>query len=165
MRLWKSATFSRSSILYCEVTFLRKNYKAKMVGVKKFTVVKFTGVVQPGKNPYKCVPSSWAKFENANGAVVPYPAEDQLALSFNRIYHCKLPAEGWNTYPVSIESEADSYEAGMLYIKRLNDTELDEEALMIWKQASLECLEKLGRYHPITLIYSLWSRVANLFNY
>ncbi|KAG6558493.1 orph-Q7 [Microplitis demolitor] len=134
-----------------------------MVGPKKFTVVKFTGVLQPGKNPYKCVPTSWTKIENANGAVVPYPAEDQLSLWFDRIYYCKLPAAEWNTWPVSIEYEADSYEAGMLFIKRQNATQLDEEDLMIWKQASLECLENLGRYHPITLVYSLWSRVANIF--
>lgn len=77
-----------------------------MVGPKKFTVVKFTGVLQPGKNPYKCVPTSWTKIENANGAVVPYPAEDQLSLWFDRIYYCKLPAAEWNTWPVSIEYEA-----------------------------------------------------------
>nr|ACE75405.1 hypothetical protein GIP_L8_0190 [Glyptapanteles indiensis] len=133
-----------------------------MIPAKKFTVFKYTEVLEPGQNPYKIVPTFWIKNEDSNNVMVPYPPEEELAQVFDRIFNCQLPLTGWEEKHVIIEREVDTYQAGMLYIKRQNTVPLDEETLLVWKQIRLDCVEKIGTLQPIAVIRQLWTRLLNL---
>lgn len=76
-----------------------------MIPAKKFTVFKYTEVLEPGQNPYKIVPTFWIKNEDSNNVMVPYPPEEELAQVFDRIFNCQLPLTGWEEKHVIIERE------------------------------------------------------------
>nr|ACE75410.1 conserved hypothetical protein [Glyptapanteles indiensis] len=125
---------------------------------KKFTVVKLSEVLEPGKNSYVIVPTSWVESKDDGSATVSYPSEDQLPREFERIINCKLALVEWKNYQCIVEREADTYEAGLLYVKRKDSSPMDEEVLMLWNRISLEIEEKLGRLHPAIIISQVWSR-------
>nr|QZB49224.1 BV-like protein [Cotesia vestalis bracovirus] len=100
--------------------------------------------------PLQIVPTFWIKNEN-NNVTVPYPPEEKLAQNFDRIFDCQLPLAEWEDYPVVIEREADTYQAGILYVKRRSSTLLNEETLLVWKQVSLDCLEQMTILNPLAI--------------
>ena len=50
----------------------------------------------------------------------------------------------------------------MLYIKRQSTASLDEETLLIWKQASLHYVDKIGILAPLGIFRLLYNRLLNL---
>lgn len=61
---------------------------------------------EPGRNPYKVVPSFWAKDANENYVTVPYPPDDQLSVNFDRILNCQPPLAEWEDHHAVVEREA-----------------------------------------------------------
>nr|CCQ19234.1 conserved hypothetical protein BV9 [Cotesia sesamiae Kitale bracovirus] len=132
-----------------------------MTAAKKFCVVKLYAP-ESRRSPYKVVPTFWIKNEN-NNVTVPYPPEKKLAQNFDRIYDCQLPLAEWEDYHGVIECETDTYQAGILYVKRRSSTLLTEETLLVWKLISLQCLELITILNPLAIFRKLWSKFLNLF--
>ncbi|CAD6243574.1 GSCOCT00014184001.2-RA-CDS [Cotesia congregata] len=133
-----------------------------MIAAKKFCVDKLTENTDSGRSPYKVVPTFWIKNEN-NNITVPYPPEEKLAQNFDRIFDCQLPLAEWEDYHVVIDREADTYEDGVLYIKRQSSKLLNEETLLVWKQIDLDSLEQMASLNPLAIFRKLWSKFLNLF--
>ncbi|XP_074097782.1 uncharacterized protein LOC141526633 [Cotesia typhae] len=128
---------------------------------KIFSVVKLSGVLEPDRNSYVIVPTSWINSKDDGSVTIPYPSADQLEVGFKRIITRQAALAEWNEYQGVVEREADTYEAGMLYVKRRDSTPLDEELLMLWTRICLLYIEQLGRFHPAVMIFKIWSRIWN----
>ncbi|KAH0547118.1 uncharacterized protein LOC123269869 [Cotesia glomerata] len=125
---------------------------------KIFSIVKLSGVLEPVRNSYVIVPTSWVNSKDDGSVTVPYPSADQLEMEFVRIITCQPALAEWNEYQGVVEREADTYQAGMLYVKHRDSTPLDEELLMLWTRICLEYVDELGRFHPAAIICKIWSR-------
>lgn len=80
-----------------------------MLVAKKFTVIKLKEVSELGRNPYKVVPTFWIKKDNADNLTAPYPPEENLAQTFDRIFNCQVPLAEWEERNVEIEREAGKF--------------------------------------------------------
>ncbi|CAG18441.1 hypothetical protein CcBV_32.11 [Bracoviriform congregatae] len=92
---------------------------------------------------------------------ISYPSADQLEMGFERIITCQPALAEWTEYQGVVEREADTYRAGILYVKRRDSTPLDEELLMLWSRICLQYVDELGRFHPVSLMCKIWSRIWN----
>lgn len=73
---------------------------------KIFSVVKLSGILEPDRNSYVIVPTSWINSKDDGSVTIPYPSADQLEDGFKRIITRQAALAEWNEYQGVVEREA-----------------------------------------------------------